>query len=59
MKQKKQEIIIWKYYNGDYVSHYLRFDNEKGHVAQPLNDEQLKRALALQKGLNENAQSLC
>lgn len=54
MKQKKQEIIIWEYRSGDHVSHYLRFENERGHVAQPLNDEQLKKALALQKG-KENA----
>jgi len=41
--ENKQEIIIWKYHNGDYVSHYLRFQNEKGNQEiKLLSDEELK-----------------
>ena len=53
--KKRQEIIIWKYRDGEHVSSYLRFSNEKGQIAQPLDDEQLKRALDLQKEKEENA----
>lgn len=42
-EMKKPEIIIWTYHNKDYVSYYLRFENEKGQVAQPLTPEQVKQ----------------
>ena len=42
-KPKKEELRIWKYRNGDYVSYYLRFETNEGkHGVHLLNDVELK-----------------